>query len=144
MKTFKKYMSEMAGVNPNSQGFPMDNQINPAALSNPKVIQRLNAYVGAIAGEQTKIVEDAIANLRQKLMRVGLQFGEVPMFEGDSGSFSLPLSLFGGRFGKDENTPHDEFLNDDGISNQVEGGLSLNISYEMSDENCYMMRCKIQ
>ena len=142
MKTFKKYIKE--GVGPNSQGFPMDNQINPAALANPRVIQRLNAYVGAIAGEQTKIVEDAIANLRQKLMRVGLQFGEVPMFEGDSGSFSLPLSLFGGRFGKDENTPHDEFLNDDGISNQVEGGLSLNISYEMSDENCYMMRCKIQ
>ena len=38
----------------------------------------------------------------------------------NKGSFSLPLSLFGGRFGKDENTPFNEFLNDDGISNKVE------------------------
>ena len=35
----------------------------------------------------------------------------------------------------DENTPYDEFLNDDGISNQVEGGLSLKIEYEMMPKN---------
>ena len=50
-----------------------------------------------------------------------------------------PLTLFGGRFGKDIDTPHNEFLEDDGISNQVEGGLSLNISYEMTETN----QCKL-
>ena len=66
------------------------------------------------------------------------------MFEGNTGSYSLPLSLFGGRFGKDENTPHDEFLNDDGISSQVEGGLSLKLSYEMTEANCYKIFAKIE
>ena len=64
-----------------------------------------------------------------------MSFPATPVFEGQSGSFDLPLSLFGGRFGKDENTPYDEFVNDDGISNQVEGGLSLKIEYEMMPKN---------
>ena len=72
-------------------------------------------------------------------MRVGLEFGTVPAMTENKGSFSLPLSLFGGRFGKDENTPFNEFLNDDGISNKVEGGLKLELSYEMQENNA----CKI-
>ena len=55
--------------------------------------------------------------------------------EGSSGSFDMPLSRFGGRFGKDIDTPHDQFLDDDGVSNVVEGGLSLKIRYEMSPNN---------
>ena len=81
------------------------------------------------------IPEHAISKLRGTLNKVGLAFPETPVIEGQSGSFDLPLSLFGGRFGKDENTPYDEFVNDDGISNQVEGGLSLKIEYEMMPKN---------
>ena len=142
MKSFKKFVKESVG--PHAMGFQFDSNDNMSALSNPVVIQKLNAYVGVITNEETKIVEDAISNLRQKLMRVGLTFGEVPMFEGKSGSFSLPLTLFGGRFGKDTDTPHDEFLNDDGISDKVEGGLSLNIGYEMTESNCYKITAKIE
>ena len=83
MKSFKKYVSEGkqgalagAGVNPHAQGFQMDAGTNMSALSNPVVLQKLNAYVGAIVSEPTKIVEEAISNLRQKLMRIGLQFDE--------------------------------------------------------------------
>ena len=47
----------------------------------------------------------------------------------------LPLSRFGGRFGKDENTPYDEFLDDDGISHIIEGGLTMKIRYEMMPNN---------
>jgi len=68
-------------------------------------------------------------------MKVGLSFGEIPAMEGSSGSFDLPLTRFGGRFGKDENTPSDEFINDDGISHIIEGGLALKIQYEMSPKN---------
>ena len=142
MKSFKKFVKESVGHH--AMGVQFDSNDNMSALSNPVVIQKLNAYVGVITNEETKIVEDAISNLRQKLMRVGLTFGEVPMFEGKSGSFSLPLTLFGGRFGKDTDTPHDEFLNDDGISDKVEGGLSLNIGYEMTASNCYKISAKIE
>ena len=68
-------------------------------------------------------------------MRVGLTFGEVPMFEGKNGNFSLPLTLFGGRFGKTGNEAPDEVTNDDGISHIVEGGLSLKLRYEMMPNN---------
>ena len=40
--------------------------------------------------------------------------------EGQSGSFELPLTRFGGRFGKDTDTPTDEVINDDGISHMIE------------------------
>jgi hypothetical protein len=45
------------------------------------------------------------------------------MMEGESGSYDLPLTSFGGRFGKGLDTPYDEFEADDGISHQVEGGF---------------------
>ena len=131
-------------VGPHAMGDQFDSNDMLSALSNPVVLQKLNAFVGKITNEETKIVEDAISNLRQKLMRVGLSFGAVPMFEGKSGSFSLPLTLFGGRFGKDTDTPFDEFLNDDGISDKIEGGLSLNIGYEMTEANCYKITAKIE
>ena len=63
--------------------------------------------------------------------------------EGDKGNFSLPLTLFGGRFGKDENTPFDEFINDDGISHKVEGGLKINFTYEMQEDNTCKITAKI-
>ena len=70
-------------------------------------------------------------------------FDEVPPMMEQSGDVSLPLTLFGGRFGKDLDTPHTEFMSDDGISHQREGGLSLNLTYEMTDTNQYKLRAKI-
>ena len=75
--------------------------------------------------------------LKEKLGRLGFAFGAIPEMTEKSGSFDLPLTKFGGRFGKDLDTPTDEFLNDDGISHMVEGGLALKIQYEMlSNSSC--------
>ena len=139
MKSFKNYIAE-DGVNTTQQSPSIDGtDINPAALENPSVVRALNAYVGAIARVAHELPEQAITHIRHKLMRVGLRFGATPVMEGEKGNFSLPLSLFGGRFGKDENTPFGEFINDDGISHKVEGGLSINFNYEMQEDNT----CKI-
>ena len=121
MKTFKSYITE-AGVGPHAMGYQMDNTINPAALANPVVVQRLNAYVGAIVNEQSKIVEDTMSNLRQKLMRVGLHFGEVA-FSGDTDELSLPLVMNGGKFGKADDSAVDEFMN------EQESGRNINFVY---------------
>ena len=61
-------------------------------------------------------------------MRIGLQFPvvETPL----PNSMSLPLNQWGGRFGKDIDTPYDEFVNDDGITDRLPGGLSLEIKTE--------------
>ena len=76
-------------------------------------------------------------------MKVGLTFGEVPMREGESGTVELPLTLFGGRFGKEVDTAHDEFVNDDGLSHMIEGGLTLAIGYEMQEDNSCRLTAKI-
>ena len=43
---------------------------------------------------------------------------------------TVPLSQWGGRFGKDGQVDFDEFVDDDGITNRKEGGLSLQIKAE--------------
>jgi hypothetical protein len=141
MKSFKNFVTEAA--RPVGQNFSAEHpdnlggslEVNTAQLSDPAVRRRLNAIVGQIGNLEYLIPEHAVSKLRGTLNKIGLAFPETPVFEGQSGSFDLPLSLFGGRFGKDENTPYDEFVNDDGISNQVEGGLSLKIEYEMMPRN---------
>ena len=133
MQTFKKFITEFSSAPPYELGGSIE--VNNATLADPAVRKRLNAIVGQIGNQEFLIPEHAVSKLRASLNKIGLAFPETPVFEGQSGSFDLPLSLFGGRFGKDENTPYDEFLNDDGISNQVEGGLSLKIEYEMMPKN---------
>jgi hypothetical protein len=99
--------------------------------------------MGSIISEDQQDSEAAIRQIRTSLSKIGLTFGQVPTMMESKGDFSLPLTLFGGRFGKDIDTPHNEFLEDDGISNQVEGGLSLNISYEMTETNQCKLRANI-
>ena len=82
--------------------------------------------------------------MRESLSKIGLTFDSVPVMEGQSGSFELPLTLFGGRFGKDVDTPHDEFVEDDGISHQKEGGLALVLNYEMNEDNSCRLTASIK
>ena len=132
MKNFKTFMSETTKVADND--LAIDKNTNMGAFSDPTVIKKLNAWVGSIAGNYV-LPEDAIHTLRSSLSKIGLSFDAVPSIVEDSGSFEMPLTLFGGRFGKLPETPHDEFVNDDGISHQVEGGLTLVIGYEMNEDN---------
>ena len=141
MKSFKRFVKEDAGfTDQNTNSLVGSLEVNPSEVGNPAVLRRLNAIVGGIADHEYIVAEHAIDRLKNGLGKVGLALGgPVPTMEGKSGSFSIPLTLFGGRFGKDTDTPIDEFLNDDGISHMVEGGLSLNIEYEMIRNNS----CKV-
>jgi len=141
MKNFKSFLKEYA--NTSDQNLAVDRQTNMAVLSDPTVIKKLNAWVGTIAGNYV-LPEEAISNLRSSLSRIGLSFDPVPMMEGESGSVELPLTLFGGRFGKSVNTPHDEFDEDDGISHMVEGGLTLVIGYAMQEDNSCKLSAHIE
>ena len=113
-------------------------------FGDPMVIKKLNALMGKLTyGEQFSDGEPVVRQIRNSLSKIGLTFGEVPNMSEESGSFSLPLTLYGGRFGKLPETPIDEFASDDGLQDQVEGGLSLEISYEMIKDNCYRINAKI-
>ena len=135
MRTFKNFIKENVGTS--DQNMAVDNGINPSEIQNPRVLKALNAYVGAIANMEYMLPDPALNKLKEKLGRLGFAFGAIPEMTEKSGSFDLPLTKFGGRFGKDLDTPTDEFLNDDGISHMVEGGLALKIQYEMlSNSSC--------
>ena len=140
MKSFKSYIKEASGF-PTSPGIESPNnlggslEVNPTDVGDPAMLKRLNAIVGTIGNHEYLVGEHAVARLRGTLNKIGLSFGDTPQMEGMSGSFDLPLSRFGGRFGKDENTPYDEFLDDDGISHIIEGGLTMKIRYEMMPNN---------
>ena len=143
MKNFKTFLNE-AGIAAGGWDRSMAlRTTNMAVYSNPSVVRKLNAWVGTIAGNYT-LPEDAIHNMRTNLSKIGLSFGEVSMMEGESGSVEMPLTSFGGRFGKGLTTPHDEFEVDDGISHQVEGGLTLVIGYEMQEDNSCRLSARIE
>ncbi len=142
MKSFKSFITENIGVT--DQSMAVDSNINPSSLENPKVLRSLNAYVGAIANMEYILPEHALNKLRGSLSRIGISFGQIPEMTEQSGSFDLPLTRFGGRFGKDIDTPHDEVVNDDGISHIVEGGLALKIQYEMMRNNSCRIFAKIE
>ena len=142
MKSFKNFFKENVGTS--DQNMAVDQGINPSEIQNPKVLKALNAYVGAIANMEYILPEHALNKLRNSLSRVGFSFGAIPEMTEESGSFSLPLTRFGGRFGKDTDTPHDEVVNDDGISHIIEGGLALKIQYEMMKNNSCRIFAKIE
>ena len=137
MKNFKSFMAE-------HPSYDASMNFSAGGFGDPMVIKKLNALMGKLTyGEQFSDGEPVVRQIRNSLSKIGLTFGEVPNMSEESGSFSLPLTLYGGRFGKLPETPADEFVNDDGLQDQVEGGLSLEISYEMTEDNCYRINAKI-
>ena len=145
MKTFKKFALDEATFMTTVATLTQDTQ--KGNYADPAVRIALNRLVGTVASKTqdgTMIPEQVVAQLRNSLSKLGLTFGEVPMMEGASGSFELPLTSFGGRFGKGVNTPYDEFEVDDGISHQVEGGLSLALNYEMKEDNSCKLTASIK
>ena len=127
MKNFNQFVTEAPTGLWNQTPVSMNGDDN-FDITNPSVLKRVNAFVGSIADREYLIPEAAIQQLRNFMMRIGVQFPKVDLPE--SGAFSLPLSQWGGRFGKDLDTPYDEFVNDDGITDRLPGGLSLEIKTE--------------
>ena len=145
MKTFKKFVIDEATFQTTLAS--LDQDIPTGNYSDPNVVKALNSFVGTVARatkDGSMIPEMVVSRMRSSLSKIGLTFGEVPMMEGETGSFDLPLTSFGGRFGKGLDTPYDEFEVDDGISHQVEGGLKLVLGYEMQEDNSYRLTASIK
>jgi len=64
----------------------------------------------------------------------------MPTLGEDGGKVSVPITVFGGRAGEDDNG---EKLNDDGISHKVEGGLALEITHETTGNGTHFIKTKI-
>ena len=143
MKSFKSYVKENLVGTSNERGIDADTGMSAGDVTNADTLRKLNAFIGAVANAEFILPEHGIDKIRRSLSRVGFSFGATPTMEGQSGSFELPLTRFGGRFGKDTDTPTDEIINDDGISHMIEGGLALKIQYEMLQNSSCRIFAKI-
>ena len=135
MKTFKEHR--------HNHDMPVEDGVkNIADLADPETLKMVNAFVGSIADKSYLSAGQAIAELRQKLSRIGITFPAVTITEGE-GEGSVPLTQWGGRYGKDGNQAPDEVINDDGITHRVDGGLSLNYKYSELDNGTCRVLAKI-
>ena len=146
MKSFNKFINEASGFvnsgpseSPNNLAGEVTDTLGSDVFSS-RNLKRINAIIGSIANMEYILPEHAVVRLRGSLDKINITFPQVPTMEGTSGEFDLPLTLFGGRFGKTGTEAPDEITNDDGISHMVEGGLSLKLRYEMMPNNS---SCKI-
>src|SRR6056300_678932 len=131
MKSFKGYLKKTtvgkpAGPSTIHQDGVEDSVISAANIHDADVLKKVNAFVGAIGYGEYLSPQAAIHGLREKLMRIGLQFGDVET-PGKNGNATVEVVQFGGRFGKDLDGSD---INDDGISHRKEGGLKLQVKYE--------------
>lgn len=140
MKTFKEHSTSSKGPI-GHQGVPVeDGKSNISDIADPAVLKQVNAFVGAMADREYLNANHAIAELRQKLARIGVSFGAVEIYEGE-GDISVPLMQWGGRLGNDgSGTDDGNWVKDDGISHRVDGGLSLNFKYmELDNGSCKVL-----
>ena len=135
MKTFNQYIQEYATPKV-VDGEAVDGDDMLGNISNDSVVEKLNAYIGAIADREYLNPEKAIGEMRQKLMRVGIHFGDVQFTE-ESGEISVPLVQYGGAFGKSGDTPIDEF------DDEQESGRSINFVYERTAGGTHRILAKI-
>ena len=127
MKTFKKYVQEhmTVGVGTPEVNSVEDGSIGVHNIHDPKVLERVNGFVGSIANQEYLNPKAALEQLASKLKTLGLEM-TIPEMSGN-GSVNIEVNQFGGRFGKDIDGSD---IKDDGISHKKEGGLKLNVKYE--------------
>ena len=133
MKTLKQHIAEgykQGKYGAGNVGTPEVNSVEDGSigihnLHDPKILERVNAFVGSIADQEYLNPKAAVEQLASKLRTLGLDMN-IPEMSGN-GSVNLDVTQFGGRFGKDIDGSD---IKDDGISHKKEGGLKLNVKYE--------------
>ena len=148
MRSFKQHIKEnnyagdAQGVGTMDQNSSEESRIGAHNIESPEVLKQVNAFVGSIADREYINPNHAINELKEKLSRIGLSFGNV-VLEGDKGSVSVDLKQFGGRYGKDVDTKPEDVINDDGISHRKTGGLKLEFNFEKLSNNTSNVYAKL-
>ena len=130
MKTLKQHIAEgykQGKYGAGNVGTPEVNSVEDGSIGvhnihDPKVLERVNAFVGSIAGQEYLNPKAAMEQLANKLATIGLSF-KVP----SDGNATVEVAQFGGRFGKEIDGSD---INDDGISHKKEGGLKIQFKSE--------------
>ena len=137
MKTFREHLTEHGGVFKRQW---MDQDTMPSAAH---ALEALNSLIGQMAEQEYLNPRVGIEKLQSNLEKFGYYF-EAPTLDGGEGSYSLPLRYGAGTFevNRDEN-PYGEFQEDDGISQHIQGGISLIIDVTPSGHGKSLMNAQI-
>ena len=137
MKSFKQF--EEACTDQFSHQSAENDNVGIFDIANPDSLQKVNAFVGAIAEQEYIQPDAAMHQLAMKLGTLGLTY-TLPKIEGNNGKSVVEVSQYGGRYGKtsDNTTSGDgDIENGDGISHRKEGGLKLEFNWEKQSNNTY-------
>ena len=138
MKRFAKYIKEYYGAGEVSSGQLQGHQ-STIAIDDPVALDAINAYVGQIAEYDYVNPYTAVNKLWGSLSQLGLSFNlsdvHFDATSADKGVMELAMTRWGGRQGKDIDTPHTDKLDDDGVSHVKEGGLKLRLEYSYTENN---------
>ena len=137
MKSFKQF--EEAYTDQFSHQSAENDNVGIFDIANPDSLQKVNAFVGAIAEQEYIQPDAAMHQLAMKLGTLGLTY-TLPKIEGNNGKSVVEVSEYGGRYGKtsDNTTSGDgDIENSDGISHRKEGGLKLEFNWEKQSNNTY-------
>ena len=137
MKTFKEHLSEHSGAFSRQW---MDQDTIPSAA---KAIEALNSLIGQMAEQEFLNPKVGIEKLQSGLGKLGYHF-ESPTLDVGKGTYSIPLSYGAGTFevNRDEN-PYGEFKEGDGISDHIQGGISMLIDVTPSGHGKSLMNAQI-
>ena len=141
MKTFREHLTEGGAFGANAgQRQWLDQDTMPSAAT---AIEALNSYFGQMAEQEYLNPRVGIEKLQTNLEKLGYYF-ESPTLDGGDGPYSLPLRYGAGSFevNRDEN-PYGEFKEDDGISQHIQGGVSLVIEVINSGNGKSLMSAEI-
>ena len=126
MKSFKDFQNiTEIRTKPTPVNAPSESDMNLNDIASDQIVARINNYVGSIASMEHINPMAAVNHLRAKLHGLGVEMvGELPEFVEKSGTANIPLSKFGGRYGKTGEEPASEVTNEDGVER------NLKIKYE--------------
>ena len=137
MKTFKEHLSEHSGHFSRQW---MDQDTMPSAAH---ALEALNSLVGQMAEQEYLNPQIGIEKLQSGLGKLGYHF-EAPTLVGGDGNYSLPLSYGAGTFENDlSQNPYGEFKEGDGISDHIQGGISMVIDVTPSGHGKSLMNAQI-
>ena len=107
--------------------------------SDNETVQQIRAAVARELDKNFMSPRTALNNLRTKLNHINLDF-DLPEDGYDTGSvIKLPLKKATEVFGKDGDTPYDEYIKDDSST-----GLTLEITISEDDNSLYKLTSKIK
>jgi hypothetical protein len=107
-------------------------------IDDPEQLSRLNAFLHAVGERELLDPKAALFQIKNKLNMAGYDFKCDPQNVSYDGAQDYPLTRHGGTFGKNLDTPFDEFETTDGISDG-EGSYSLRVNTEKLPSGLYKM-----